>query len=388
MLAGAVSSRLFRSKLTLALIIGGTVLVVVILRLTGSASPPSPTQTDFQNHPIYSRYTFENGENVINIGTQPTLLPTGLITEAMKRDAVLKENLESLGMKIRFYPFLKGSDINHFLELGMLDAGFAGDMPAIIAAANLDATSIALVQLGFVSIVADRLYPTSELRGKKIGYAVGSNAHFALIKTLDLEGISQNEVKLVPLDVDQMPQALSDGAIDAFAAWDPFPSVAEVIDDDAVVIQRTLGSGYFYLSDSFIEKHPDVVRYLAASVTRSIRWAQRDRQNMQAAARWSLDAHASLVPVTAGLSVDTITELALHDIFGMKVDPIIPDLNRSLNVLEEFFFLQRVGLLPQSAQWEDVRAKFDSETMKEILADSTGFRLNEFSFTASESQRP
>ena len=70
--------------------------------------------TDLSKHPVYSKYKFDNTDRVINIGVQPLYLPTGLITESMKRDHILSENLLTNGLKVRYYPFLKGSDGNYF----------------------------------------------------------------------------------------------------------------------------------------------------------------------------------------------------------------------------------------------------------------------------------
>ena len=74
------------------------------------------TTPDLCNHPVYSNYKFNNSDDIVNLGVQPIYSPTGLISEAMKRDAVLHKELSRSGINARFYPFLKGDDVNYFLR--------------------------------------------------------------------------------------------------------------------------------------------------------------------------------------------------------------------------------------------------------------------------------
>ena len=93
---------------------------MVLVSIRGSfrekINPPQTTpKRDLTNHPIYSKYQFNNTENTINIGIQPLWTPTGFITEALKRDDVLLNALSELGKKIQFFSFLKSDDVNFFL---------------------------------------------------------------------------------------------------------------------------------------------------------------------------------------------------------------------------------------------------------------------------------
>ncbi len=68
---------------------------------TGRAEDQSTVQIhDLSDHPIYSKYKFNNTENIINLGTQPFFSPTGLITEAMKRGTVLHNVLSGSGAEV------------------------------------------------------------------------------------------------------------------------------------------------------------------------------------------------------------------------------------------------------------------------------------------------
>ena len=94
----------------------------------GSDHASSPNLSE---HPIYRTYSFGSSDNVVDIGTQPLWVPTCLISEAMRHDNILRDALSERGLEVRFHAFLKGADVNFFLERGELEVAIGGDMPAL-----------------------------------------------------------------------------------------------------------------------------------------------------------------------------------------------------------------------------------------------------------------
>ena len=337
---------------------------------------------DFSHHPVYSKYKFNNAENVINLGVQPLYSPTGFITEVMKRDAVLRKNLSASGMEARYYAFLKGGDVNCFLRNGDIDVGIGGDMPAITAAATMDTVIPALIQQGFTSVVAKRSMLIRELRGKKIGYAFGSNAHYALLKALSSGRLSEDHVKLIPMDVNEMPEALQSGKVIAFSAWEPTPAITLMKYSENVVIHRYLSSGYIYFTKIFSDKYPEVVRQIVAAEIRALRWMQSSRENLLKASEWALQASERLTMQKVELSVEENASLAEDDILGITSAPIIPqnDLRQNGSLFTEFEFLKALNQIPASANWKKVRGSFDLQIMIDVVTHSKEYKLNEFNY--------
>ena len=337
---------------------------------------------DLSHHPVYSKYKFNNAENVINLGVQPLYSPTGFITEVMKRDAVLRKDLSALGMEVRFYAFFKGGDVNWFLRKGNIDVGIGGDMPAITAAATMDTVIPALIQQGFTSVVANRSMLIRELRGKKIGYAFGSNAHYALLKALSSGRLSEDQVKLISMDVNEMPEALQSGKVTAFSAWEPTPAITLMKYPENVVIHRYLSSGYIYFTKIFSDKYPEVVRQIVAAEIRALRWMQSSRENLLKASEWALQASERLTMQKVELSVEENASLAEDDILGITSAPIIPqnDLRQNGSLFTEFEFLKALNQIPASANWKKVRGSFDLQIMIDVVTHSKEYKLNEFNY--------
>lgn len=230
----------------------------------GRARIPAP-KIDLLADPVYSAYEFGRTDNVIDVGVQPMWIPTNIITEVMKRDMVLKDALARKGLELRFHGFRKGADVNFFLGRGDIEVGVGGDMPALTAAAESNVVVASVIQRGFCSIVARRQMLTTDLEGMRIAYPTGSISHYRLLRLLSSANLDESDVELVAMDVAMMPEALNRNEIDAFAAWEPTPTIALITCERAVVIHRSLSSGYLYFSRSFAQRHPEAMRLIVAA---------------------------------------------------------------------------------------------------------------------------
>lgn len=351
---------------------------------------------DLTKHPVYGKYKYEGSENHIYIGTQPLYSPTGLITEAMKRDNLLRKKLLELGMELHFHPFFKGNDANFFLKHGDLDAGIGGDMPAIRMAATSRIVITSLIQYGPTSIVAKKLMLLKNLRGKRIGYALGSNAHYMLLSALSSAGLNKEDVHLIPLEVSQMTEALKTGTIEAFAAWEPTPGIT-LIKYPYFAIHKKLSSGYIYFKKSFSDKYPEALRHILASKIRAIRWIKRDHKNLLLSSQWAIQTSERLTGEKFSLTIEQNAELAGKDILGRHsiLTPEIPesDLVKGGPINKEFNFLSNLGLIPSSSNWNTVQASFDQRIVTEILTNSRKYNLSVFDYQVyrqgqSESRKP
>ncbi len=239
-------------------------LVFFFIIYPEKGSGQNEASADLNGHTIYSGYSFSTDPNVINIGTQPLYLPTGVIFEAVKRDKILNRALSDLGVKVEFYPFLKGDDVNHFLFDKKLNCGIGGDMPAISAACEIDITIPLMVQSGFDSIITKKLILISDLRNKRIAYPFSSISHYTILDTLAIAGMSEKDVNLIAMEVPEMADALSAGRIYAFTAWEPGVSEALKEHPDFYRNFQSMTSGYMYFTDEIVNSNPEAVKQIIA----------------------------------------------------------------------------------------------------------------------------
>ena len=329
------------------------------------------------NHPVYRHYQFGDSYKVIDIGTQPLFLP-GVISEVMKRDTILKSELAEVGVEARFHSFLKGADVNFFLARGDLEAGIGGDMPTLMACANSSVSVTSLIDQHFVAIVARKSMMVSELKGKRIGYGFGSNAHYALLEALASEGLGPGDVSLIPMDVNDMASSLESGSIEAFSAWEPTPTIVLHKHPEFVSIRRVLTTGYLYFSEPFKQSSPQIVRLIVASQLRAMAWIIASDENLLAASTWTLNAGKMIGGDVDDVSPELLSDIVNNGLLGNSASALIAEksLKENSSLFREFRFLQSLGQVPENKQWDDINSCFDQKLALDIISKPEQYRLS------------
>lgn len=327
-------------------------------------------------HPVYSSYQFGDDHKVFDIGTQPLFLP-GVITEVMQRDEILKSQLAVRGVVARFHAFLKGADVNFFLASGDLEAGVGGDMPTLMACANSNVVVTSLIDQHFAAIVARQPLMIPELKGKRIGYAYGSQAHHILLEALAVEGLGPDEINMIPMDVDRMADALHAGSIDAFSAWEPTPALAINKYPEFISIRRALTTGYLYFSRSAAQNSPAITRLVVASQLRAMAWLATSNEHLHTASSWALDAGRELGGDTEQVTASLLASIVRKGLLGISGSAFIIDsvLADGGALFREFQFLQTLGEIPENTNWSDIDSCFNRGLVPEIVSQPELYQL-------------
>lgn len=372
-------------KLVAIIVVPAALLAMAIILLRSEQADNIPitlAPPDLSDHPIYSNYVFGETDNIIDVGIQPLDVPPGVMSEIMRRDVVLRDSLSDQGLQVRFHPFLKGADINFFLRRGDIEVAMGGDMPTIAAAATSDVVVVTLTKLGPNSIVAREHMMVTDLRGKRVAYALGSNAHYSLLDALADADLSEKDVHLIPLDVTHMPDALVKGEIDAFSAWEPTPTIALSRPDAPVIIHRTFSTSYLYFTRRFVENHPEAARLIVASQLRGMRWMRWRKPNLLNACEWALQAGNALSGKQSILSAEQYAGVTQRDLLNMGTVPRVPEssLTRGGPLYKEFEFLKVLNKIPSGSSWDDVHSSFDPGFIGEVVASPGKYQLDEYSY--------
>ena len=156
------------------------------------------------------------------------------------------------------------------LTSGSADAAVMGDAPAIIAAVSGMSVKIIASYGGgermhrLVAGPRSRVRTPADLRGKRVGIQMGSSTHGAFLLFLDKNGLSAEDLELVPLDPSDMPEAMLANQIDAGVGSEPWPSNIEerVKGSFEVATLAGLGNNYplvMLVTARYAEAHPEAV---------------------------------------------------------------------------------------------------------------------------------
>jgi ABC-type nitrate/sulfonate/bicarbonate transport system substrate-binding protein len=330
-------------------------------------------------------YPYDLGEAAVDVGAQPLGYPSGMFSAAMARDRILAAALAEAGLELRVHAYLKGFDIIPYLDGKRVEAALLGDMPTILAAASGDVAIVGLVKQTFSSVVAHNAGQMSELKGKRVGFALGSSAHHALLRGLRSAGLSERDVTLVPIGVEAMPEALHRGRIDAFAAWEPAPTLALRQDENAQVVYRGVSTDYFVLSRDFVRRQPEAAREVVAAFVRALNWMGSSHEALLRTCEWTLADGQSFTGKEQKTSPEQAAAIVRREILDIASAPVIP--RRAVDGKEllesEFGFLRELGKIPEGITWQRVRDSFARQLLIEILAKPGRYRLDQFDYAAA-----
>lgn len=204
----------------------------------------------------------DEDEKVIRIGYQKF----GSLN-ILKADGTLEKALKSKGYKVEWTEFPGGPQLLEALNVGSLDLGHTGETPPIFAQAA-DAPLVYFANepenpKGEAIIVPkdSPIQSVKDLKGKKIALNKGSNVHYLLVRALEENGLTYEDIEPVFLAPADARAAFEQGSVDAWVIWDPYLAEAEektgariLADGTGLVENRE----FFLASKSFAEKHSDL----------------------------------------------------------------------------------------------------------------------------------
>lgn len=339
-------------------------------------------EPDLAGHPIYSGYQFGRAGKVADLGTQPLAVPAGVVGEVMLHDRILKKALAARGWEFRNHGFLKGPDANFFFQRGDLDLAVAGDWPTITQAATDEIVVAGLVKQSFSSLIARDLSQVEQLKGKRIGVTFGTTAHYGVLVALNTVGLKEADVTLVPLENNEMIEALARGRVDAFASWEPISTNALRLHPEFKVVQRFLNNSYLYFTREFVHDNPEIAELLVAAYGRALRWMRQNDANLMRAVGWVLASGERLLGKPTGLSPQDVARTTSNDLLKIARSPAVPrqDLAENGSIHRAFSFLQGQGKIPAGVSWERIAASFDPALLNKVLADPKKYQLLQFDY--------
>jgi aliphatic sulfonates family ABC transporter substrate-binding protein len=197
----------------------------------------------------------------------------------------LEGALARRGVTLEWQEFHDGAELVRALGRGDVELGAVGECPPVFA----QASELPLVYLaadeptpeGEAIVVAQSstIASVAELRGKKVALSREANVHYLLIRALEEAGLSYGDVQVVDRSPDDAVEELEQGAIDAWAIWDPHLSAARAT--GAVRVLRdglglTQNVAFYVGTRAFAECEPDLVAEVLRHIEAAATWAREN----------------------------------------------------------------------------------------------------------------
>ncbi|WP_306477616.1 sulfonate ABC transporter substrate-binding protein [Methyloversatilis sp.] len=269
----------------------------------------------------------------------------------LKARGTLDKRLAEQGVTVKWTEFPFGPPLLEAINLGSIDVGTVGESPPIFAqAAGADLVYIGnepAAPAGEALLVRkdSPVTQVSDLKGKRVAVAKGSNANFLLVKVLENAGLKYTDIEVSYLAPADARAAFESGRVEAWSIWDPFYAAAEKQLGARVLAdgKGAVSNFQFYLSSRpYAEKHPDIVKILIEEIARVDQWGAENPKEV-----------AKAIAPLIGVDLP-IAELAASRL-GYGIKPVTPAVLESQQKIADKFF--ELKLVPRQVRVADAVAK-------------------------------
>jgi aliphatic sulfonates family ABC transporter substrate-binding protein len=176
---------------------------------------------------------------------------------------------EKNGLDVKLSQFPAGPAMLPALAASEVDIAWMGEFPAVTGYSNglpieiLFMERLDLTNVRLSANPAAGITQIADLKGKKIGVAIGSTSHYHTLQALAQNGLKPSDVTLVNLTPANMPPAYIAGQIDAAFVWEPNIGAIERAGAKPVATTKSLNmitGGVWVARKPFVADNAETVR--------------------------------------------------------------------------------------------------------------------------------
>ena len=269
----------------------------------------------------------------------------------LKAQGQLEKNLAKQGVTVKWVEFPGGPQLLEGLNVGSVTFGVAGEAPPIFAqAANPNLVYVANQPAAPTAeaLIVQKDSPIQsiqDLKGKRIALNKGSNVHYLLLKLLEANHLTLNDIQPVYLPPSDARAAFEKGAVDAWVIWDPFFAAAEYQLHARVIAngEHLVSNHEFYLTDrQFAESHPDILKTVVQTLNQTSDWVKTHP-----------DDAAKLLEKPTGLEFDVLKRSTSR--MGFGIQPLSEQVIKEQQNMANAFYAQK--LIPKQLNIQDAILK-------------------------------
>lgn len=202
--------------------------------------------------------------------------PTSLV---LKEFGWLEEAFEEEGIEIEWVMSQGSNNSLEFLNSNSVDFGSSAGAAALISKAN--GAPIQNVYIfskpewtALVTNPDSAIDSVEDLKGKQVAATLGTDPYIFLLRALNEEDISSDEVDIVNLQHGDGASALNSGSIDAWAGLDPHMARVETESNAQLFYRNPDFNTYGFLNvrEDFAEMFPEYVNQIIEAYEKAREW--------------------------------------------------------------------------------------------------------------------
>jgi len=202
--------------------------------------------------------------------------PTSLV---LKEFGWLEEEFEEEGIEIEWVLSHGSNKALEFLNSNSVDFGSSAGAAALMSKAN--GAPIKNVYIyskpEWTALLANPdsgIKTVQDLKGKQVAATLGTDPYIFLLRALDAEGVSADEVEIVNLQHGDGASSLISDSVDAWAGLDPHMARIEIESDAELFYRNPEFNTYGFLNvrEDFAEDYPEYVNRVIEVYEKAKEW--------------------------------------------------------------------------------------------------------------------
>lgn len=202
--------------------------------------------------------------------------PTSLV---LKKFGWVEEEFAEEGIEVEWALSQGSNKALEFLNSDSVDFGSSAGAAALMSKAN--GAPIKNVYIyskpewtALVTNPESGIETVEDLKGKKVAATLGTDPYIFLLRSLNAEGVSPDDVEIVNLQHGDGASALTSGSVDAWAGLDPYMARLELESDAALFYRNPDFNTYGFLNvrEAFAEEYPDYVNRVIQVYEKARKW--------------------------------------------------------------------------------------------------------------------
>lgn len=203
--------------------------------------------------------------------------PTSLI---LKNKGWAEAAFKKEGIKVKWVLSEGSNKALQYLTSNSVDFGSTAGAAALMAKAK--GAPIETVYIyskpEWTALVTNQNSPinkVTDLKGKKVAATIGTDPYIFLLRALNANNMSLNDIKLVNLQHADGATALEKGAVDAWAGLDPHMAKLQLVDHAKLFYRNPDFNTYGTLNvtTDFAKQHPDLVKQVIGLYEKARKYA-------------------------------------------------------------------------------------------------------------------
>lgn len=210
----------------------------------------------------------------------------------LKGTGQLEKALAPLGVKVEWHEFLGGGQLSEALAADAIDFGHASDGIGVFQQASNKGLAYLAAEtpyprgVGFLVPKNSPIQSIKDLKGKKVATGRGYNTQYILIRGLEANGLTYDDIEPVYIvTASDTVAALQSGSVAAIGLWDPFLASAQIATDSRLLFDGsnlTANRTYHFAKPAYARANQELLRVVFAELKKANAWSQANPKDVVA----------------------------------------------------------------------------------------------------------